>query len=214
MRSQSVCPPAVTAAPTTSLPSRSLDIKGNSLNFFRSPRVTNETSRPSSSRIGNFPTFARFSCSRASLMVIPCLAVVTSLTMTFDSSVCLFATASASRVLIKPTNFPLSWPFSVMGTPLTCCCARSWSKSLTVLSGPSVAGSVMKPLANRFTSATMAACACMLWSWWMTPTPPPSASAIAMPASVVVSMPTRGVRSMTFRVKRQPRSTSEGSKEV
>ena len=75
-----------------------------------------------------------------------------------------------------------------------------------------VTGSLIIPFSERFTLRTSAACASMLMFLWTTPMPPSLARAMAMGASVTVSIAadTIGMLRVMFREKRLLRSTSFG----
>ena len=99
-----------------------------------------------------------------------------------------------------------------IGTPLIAKRAMSRCASLSEASGPSVMGLRIMPLSDRLTRSTS-------WAWrsagmflWMTPTPPSRATAMAMRASVTVSMAaeTRGTWSAMRFVSRVEMSVSLG----
>ena len=79
-------------------------------------------------------------------------------------------------------------------------------------SGPSVMGLRIMPLSERFTRSTSWACRSIDMFLWMTPTPPSRATAMAMLASVTVSMAaeTRGTWSVMRFVSRVEMSVSFG----
>ena len=90
-----------------------------------------------------------------------------------------------SRLVRMPTSRPSA---SVIGTPenLNRCISASASCSRAV--GGSVTGSVIIPLWLRLTFCTSAAWASTLRLRWMTPMPPWRAMAMAMRASVTLSI--------------------------
>ena len=81
-----------------------------------------------------------------------------------------------------------------------------------VLSGSSVIGSVIMPDSERLTRSTSAACVRGSRFLWITPRPPSRATAMAMSASVTVSMAAdrNGICSRIVRVRFVPVSTSLG----
>ena len=85
-----------------------------------------------------------------------------------------------------------------------------------VASGPTVTGSSTIPDSLRLTCRTCAACSSMERLRWRMPIPPWRAMAIAMRASVTVSIAAdrRGTRSEMFFVKRLVVSTDEGTTSV
>ena len=90
--------------------------------------------------------------------------------------------------------------------------AISWAASRSGRSGPSVIGLRIIPLSLRFTRSTSAACRSIDMFLWSTPMPPARAMAIAMSASVTVSIAaeTSGTLSGMLRVKRLFTSTLRG----
>ncbi len=116
-----------------------------------------------------------------------------------------------------PSTFPPvrtpDAPSSVTGKPETLCWRINCTARPTVSSGPSVIGSVMTPLADRFTFATSRACVSTERFLWMIPMPPSCASAIASADSVTVSIgaETSGTFSRIVRVSRVLVSASAGS---
>ncbi len=90
-----------------------------------------------------------------------------------------------SRLVTMPSRIPAG---PVTGTPEMRYRAHSRSTSATVASGPQVTGLVIMPASDRFTMST-----CWAWSSTdrlrcSTPAPPCRAMAIAIRASVTVSM--------------------------
>mmetsp|Transcript_47774 Transcript_47774/g.96426 ORF Transcript_47774/g.96426 Transcript_47774/m.96426 type:complete len:235 (+) Transcript_47774:394-1098(+) len=155
-------PPAMTLAPHSSCPLKSLDIRGKSRSFLMSVRVTMVMSRPASLTIGSFPTLAFFIWAIASSMVIGSWALTTLLFMTSPILVFLSRIVSVSREQRKPTSFEFIWPFSVMQIALIPLLSLILSASLKEWSGRSVTGSRMKPLTKRFALFTISACESML----------------------------------------------------
>ena len=99
-----------------------------------------------------------------------------------------------SRLVTMPSRTP-SGP--VTGTPEIRYRPHSRSTSAMVASGPQVTGSVIIPASDRLTMSTCWACSSMARLRCSTPTPPWRAMAIAIRASVTVSMDadTSGMRS-------------------
>lgn len=91
--------------------------------------------------------------------------------------------------------------------------AHRASTSANVASGAQVTGSVTMPASDRLTTSTAAACSSIGRLRWSTPMPPWRAMAIAIRASVTVSMAaeTSGTPSVMFRVSRVPVSTMLGT---
>jgi hypothetical protein len=109
-----------------------------------------------------------------------------------------------------PQSLPSGW---MTGTPETFfSCIRIWA-SFTVAVGGSVAGRRMMPLALRLTLETSSACCSMERFLWIMPIPPSCANAIAMLASVTVSIGElmRGIRNVIRRVNVALTSTLEGT---
>ncbi len=101
---------------------------------------------------------------------------------------------------------------STIGTPEILNRAIRCSASRIGRSGGSVIGSRIIPLSDRLTRSTSAACRSMGRFLWMTPMPPSRAMAIAMSASVTVSIAaeTNGTLSGMARVRRVETSTWRG----
>ena len=114
-----------------------------------------------------------------------------------------------SRLVTMPSSTP-SGP--VTGTPEIRYRPHSRSTSAMVASGPQVTGSVIIPASDRLTMSTCWACSSMARLRCRTPTPPWRAMAIAIRASVTVSMDadTSGMRSRRRRVIRLLVSASLG----
>ena len=89
---------------------------------------------------------------------------------------------------------------STIGTPEMRYLAITASASDTILSGVRENGLVITPLSERFTRSTSSACCSTDIFLWMTPMPPSRAIAIAIAASVTVSIPAliRGTFNFTF----------------
>ena len=114
-----------------------------------------------------------------------------------------------SRFVTMPTSTPSGL---VTGTPEMRNWAHSRSTSATVASGPQVTGLVIIPASDRFTMST-----CWAWSSTdrlrcSTPAPPMRAMAMAIRASVTVSMAeeSSGTLSVSRRLSRAVVSASPG----
>src|SRR5512143_2401955 len=114
-----------------------------------------------------------------------------------------------SRLVMMPTSFPAE---STIGTPEIRKRAMSWDASRSGRSGPSVIGFRIMPDSLRFTRSTSAAWRSIGMFLWITPMPPARAMAIAISASVTVSIAadTSGMLSGMSRVKRLAMSTLRG----
>ena len=84
-----------------------------------------------------------------------------------------------------PTSLPSA---STTGTPLIRCCAISACASAKVAVGTIVTGLTTMPDSKRFTWRTAATCSSGVRLRWSTPMPPNCAMAIAICASVTVSI--------------------------
>ena len=120
-----------------------------------------------------------------------------------------------SRLVRMPTSLPSrpKPPPSTTGMPEMPCCFISSSASCSLALGPMVSGFTTMPDSKRFTRRTCSACTSGSRLRWITPMPPNCAMAIAMLASVTVSIAdaTIGTLSGMSRVIRLRMSTSEGS---
>jgi hypothetical protein len=101
---------------------------------------------------------------------------------------------------------------STIGTPEILNRRMSWYASRSGRSGPSVIGLRIIPLSLRLTRSTSAACRSTVMFLWSTPMPPARAIAMAISASVTVSMAaeTSGMLSGMVRVRRLLVETSRG----
>lgn len=115
-----------------------------------------------------------------------------------------------SRLVTMPRSRPDS---SAIGTPLIRNLAQSASASARVVSGPTVIGSVTMPDSERFTRSTWLAWSSTERLRCRTPTPPCRAIAIAIRASVTLSIAadSSGMLTRTFRETREEVSTWFGS---
>ena len=121
--------------------------------------------------------------------------------------------SSVSNLMSRFVTIPSRMPSSlVTGTPEIRYLAHSRSTSASVASGPQVTGSVTMPASDRFTRSTCCACSSMDRFRCRTPTPPWRAIAMAILASVTVSIgdETSGTRSRKRRVIRVLVSASLG----
>ena len=96
-----------------------------------------------------------------------------------------FSAKRTSRLVRMPHSLP---DFSTIGMPLMRLVFISSSASASVWSGVMVIGLTTIPLSKRLTWRTAAACSSTVRLRWRTPMPPSCASAIAMSASVTVSI--------------------------
>ena len=115
-----------------------------------------------------------------------------------------------SRLVTMPSSLPLP---SVTGTPLMRNLAHSASASPSVASGCTVIGSVTMPDSERFTRSTWLTWSSMERLRCSTPTPPWRAMAMAMRASVTLSIAadSSGMLTRTLREMRDEVSTALGS---
>ena len=123
------------------------------------------------------------------------------------TSTCGNAALTALRAVITPLEWPWALSRTMASAPAFTRSSTRWRASLVMPE----AAATLRPRA--LTLATSVACFSGLMFLWMTPIPPASAMAIAMGASVTVSMAAemKGTSSVMFRVKCVLRSTSFGS---
>ena len=114
-----------------------------------------------------------------------------------------------SRLVMMPTSL-FSW--STTGRPEMWNLPHSLSRSASVTSGFTVSGSVIMPDSERFTTSTCAAWSSIERLRCNTPMPPLRAMAMAISASVTVSMAAEiaGTFIVMLRVRCVEVSTSEG----
>ncbi len=126
---------------------------------------------------------------------------------------CTGETKRMSRFVMMPTSVPSD---STTGRPETRNWPHSASTSATVASGRVVTGLVIMPDSLRFTLSTKAAWSSMERLRWITPRPPWRAIAMAMRASVTVSIAEerRGAATLMLRVRRDVVSASLGMTSV
>src|SRR5690242_4905472 len=107
---------------------------------------------------------------------------------------------------------PTRRPFLVTGMPLISCCRIRATARCTGASGSMVTGSTTMPLSYFLTLVTSSACCWMVRFLCTNPSPPSCAMAMAVRASVTVSMAalTMGMRSRRFLVSWAPTSTCRG----
>ncbi len=142
---------------------------------------------------------------------------VTSRSLVINSTTFCFGSVAnrTSRLVRMPTSLPFL-PLagrSTTGMPEILWVLMSASASASVASGWMVTGSTTMPDSNFFTRRTCSACSSGSKLRWMTPMPPACAMAIAILASVTVSMAEAisGMLSGIERVMRERTSTSDGS---
>ena len=140
----------------------------------------------------------RWSSSFASSCVIPSRQVTSSRVIIASTFWSRFFSKRRSRLVRMPTRRP----FFVTGMPLISCCRMSATALWTGASGSMVTGSTTIPLSYFLTLVTSSACCWMVRFLWMNPRPPSCAMAMAVRASVTVSIAelTSGIRSRTLRV--------------
>ena len=121
-----------------------------------------------------------------------------------------FSAKRTSRLVRMPTSLP---PRSVTGMPLMRLALMIACASPRVASGWIVIGLTTIPLSNRLTARTAATCSSISRLRWSTPIPPSWAIAIAMSASVTVSIAEEmtGMLSAISRVSRVRVSAMLGS---
>ena len=194
--------PTPTAAATRRRPCGSFVAFGNCSLLVKSLTVIRPRSRPAASTSGSFSTLCRCSRLSASSLVTPTGAVISGiLVITSRTLAAGSVTNRMSRLVTMPTRMPSG---STTGTPEIRYLPHSPSTWRSVSSGLQVIGLVIIPDSDRFTRST-----CMAWSSserlrCSTPIPPSRAIAIAIRASVTVSMAldTSGMESSTLRVIR------------
>ncbi len=202
--------PTPTAAPTTSRPALSLVACGNFSLLVKSLTVISPRSRPVPSISGSFSTLCWRSSASASALATPTGAVISGIGVITSVTRRLWSvTNRMSRLVTMPTSTPSGL---VTGTPEIRYRAHSSSTSATVASGPQVTGLVIMPASDRLTVSTCCACSSAERLRCSTPTPPMRAMAMAIRASVTVSMAeeTSGTFSVIWRVSRAVVSASLG----
>src|SRR3954454_14847839 len=202
--------PPLTAPATRSRPCWSLLALGCSRRLKMSLTVIKPLSTPCASTTGSFSIRCLARIRSASSSPVP-TGTVTSLSLVITSRRgCsrLFSNCR-SRLVMMPTSRP--WP-STMGTPEIRKRRINAMASFRRRSGPSVIGFMIIPLSLRFTRSTSAACRSMVMFLCRTPMPPARAMAMAISASVTVSMAadTSGILRGMVRVRRVTVETSRG----
>ena len=202
--------PVPMPAPTSSLPDASFEESGYCSVFTKSLTVIRPTSLPASSTMGSFSTLLELSRFRASFLDTPLLATTRGMAVITSATVRdMSGSKRMSRLVQMPTRVP---SLSTTGRPEIRYRAQRASTSPIVMSGLQVIGSVTIPDSERFTSST-----CWAWSSMErlrcnTPIPPCRAIAIAMRASVTVSIAAEisGIFKRILRVNCDDVSTSLG----
>ena len=200
--------PTPTAAPTSSRPFLSLAALGCWRVFSMSLMVMRPRRLYSSSTTSSFSMRLRWRRSFASSMLMPSRQVI-SLVVIMSATFCSrFFSKRMSRLVRMPTSRPLR----VTGMPLIWCAPISSTACASFASGSITTGSTTMPLSYFFTLVTSIACCWMVRFLWMNPSPPSCAIAMAVRASVTVSIAaeTSGIFRRTLRVSRAPTSTCLG----
>ena len=192
--------PTPTAAPTSSRPSLSLVALGCCSVLTKSFTVISPVSRPCPSTMGSFSILLRRNRPSAASADTPSCAVISgALVITSDTFLSMSTSKRMSRLVMIPTRAP---PESTTGSPEMRNRAHMASTSARVLSGEQVTGSVTMPASERLTISTWPAWSATERLRCSTPIPPARAIAMAIRASVTVSIAelTRGTRSRILRV--------------
>ena len=178
--------PTPTAAPTSSRPSLSLVASGCFSVLTKSLTVISPVRCPRPSTMGSFSILLRRKRPSAASAVTPCWAVISGdLVITSATRLPISTSKRMSRLVMMPTSAPSS---STTGRPEMWKRAHMLSTSARVLSGEQVTGSVTMPASERLTISTWPACSAMDRLRCSTPIPPARAIAIAIRASVTVSI--------------------------
>ena len=178
--------PKPIAAATRSRPESSLVASGNCSLLVKSLTVIRPRSRPSASTSGSFSILCRRSSSSASGLLTPTGAVISGVrVITSRTRVSGSVTKRMSRLVMMPTRVPAA---SVTGRPEMRNLPQRMSTSRTVSSGEQVTGLVIMPDSERLTRSTWCAWSSMERLRCSTPMPPCRAMAIAIRASVTVSI--------------------------
>ena len=172
--------------------------------------VISPSSRPSRPTTGSFSMRWRCRISCASSRVVP-TGAVTSLSevISADTGRSRSISNCRSRLVMIPTSVPSG---RTIGTPLIEKRDMRACASLSEASGPRVIGFMIMPLSERFTRSTSCTWRSTGMFLWITPTPPSRATAIAISASVTVSIAadTKGTESSIRFVSRVVTSVSLG----
>ncbi|SHQ37220.1 Uncharacterised protein [Mycobacteroides abscessus subsp. abscessus] len=178
--------PTPTAAPTSRRPSLSLVALGCCSVFAKSLTVISPVSRPSPSTMGSFSILLRRNRPSAASAVTPSRAVINgALVITSATGLDRSASNRISRLVMIPTSAPCA---STTGRPEIRNRAHSASTSARVFAGEQVTGLVTIPASDRFTVSTWPAWSSTERLRCSTPMPPARAIAMAIRASVTVSI--------------------------
>ena len=200
-----------TAAPTRNLPCESLQASGWAFFFWISLKVISPLRMPPLSTTGSFSILCCWRRLSALSSVVPTGAVTRFSSVITSEIFCFFFGWNRRSLLVRmPTSFPAA---EMIGMPEIWYLRIVSSASPTVWSGRIVTGSMIMPLSERLTLSTCSACAAIAMFLWMTPIPPSRAMAIAIAASVTVSIAEdiSGMLSLMLRVSIVVRSASRGS---
>ena len=198
------------AAPHSRRPFLSLAELGYLVLFSISLMVIRPHSSYLSFTMGSFSMRWRARMALASSSVVPTGAVIRfSLVITSP----IWRLSSVSKRRSRLVRMPTRRLFSVMGTPLMRYLLIISLASAIRCVGDRKKGSVITPCSLRFTLSTCAACSAMVIFLWITPIPPSRASAMAILASVTVSMAAErmGIFSLILLVSWMDKSASLGS---
>ncbi len=180
--------PTPTPAATRRRPLLSRVALGKSWRFWMSFTVISPASWPSSSTSGSFSMRCCWSSALAASRSVP-TAAVTSPSEVMKSRTGRRKSFASQNLMSRLVRMPTRRPSgAVIGTPEKRNCCISASASARVASGPSVTGSVIIPLCERLTRCTSAAWSSIVRLRCSTPMPPSRATAIAMRASVTLSI--------------------------
>src|SRR3954468_24238429 len=200
--------PTPTAAPTRRRPCSSLAAFGNWRVFSMSLMVMRPLSSYFSSTTRSFSILFTWSSSFAASCEMPSRQVMSSRVITSSTRCSRFFSKRMSRLVRMPTSRPLR----VTGIPLISCCRISSTAWYSRASGSMVTGSTTIPLSYFLTLVTSSACWATPRILWMKPIPPDWAIAMAVRASVTVSMAalTNGIFWRMLRVSCADTSTWRG----
>src|SRR6266545_4821181 len=201
--------PTPTAAPHRSRPSESFAAFGCCWTFSMSLIVTSPFSSKASFTMSSFSMRWRWSSSFASSIVTPTRAVMRSFVITCSTRCSRFFSKRRSRFVRMPTSRP-RW---TTGMPLIPCSRMRPTARWMGAFGSIVTGSATTADSNFLTFTTSDACSSTVRFLWTNPSPPAAAMAIAMRASVTVSIAadTIGMLIWMLRVSRVDVSTDFGS---
>ena len=202
--------PVPVAATTRSLPLSSLQDNGLSRDLLMSLTVIRPENPPSSSTTTSFSILWWCRSFLASSMSTCSGTVTRSVVITSDTSVPGSSTNLMSLLVTIPTMLPSP---AITGKPEKPYWSFRERSSPTVISGSTVTGSRTSPDSNLLTLSTSTACSSIGMFLCITPMPPLWAMAIAISASVTVSIAadTIGALSVIPVVSLVDKSTSAGS---